>query len=78
VFSPGPSRLWPSNRRDADALTEDFRKLEGDEYIRYRKNQFSFEVLVNDKAAIRKKYPEAVVDGVTIEEIMLFYVRGGK
>jgi len=57
---------------------EDFRKLEGDEYIRYRKNQFSFEVLVNDKAAIRKKYPEAVVDGVTIEEIMLFYVRGGK
>jgi len=57
---------------------EDFRKLEGDEYIRYRKNQFSFEVLVNDKVAIRKKYPEAVVDGVTIEQIMLFYIRGGK
>lgn len=57
---------------------EDFRKLEGNEFIRYRKNQFSFEVLVTDKAAIRKKYPEAVVDGVTIEEIMLFYVRGQK
>jgi ABC-2 type transport system ATP-binding protein len=57
---------------------EDFRKLEGDEYIRYRKNQFSFEVLVNDKVAIRKKYPEAVVDGVTIEEMMLFYIRGKK
>ncbi|MDO9492124.1 ABC transporter ATP-binding protein [Acetobacterium sp.] len=57
---------------------EDFRKLESDEYIRYRKNQFSFEVLVNDKVAIRKKYPDAVVDGVTIEQIMLFYVRGEK
>jgi ABC-2 type transport system ATP-binding protein len=57
---------------------EDFRKLEGDEYIRFRKNQFSFEVLVKDKTAIRKKYPEAVVDGVTIEEMMLFYVRGEK
>ena len=57
---------------------EDFRKLEGDEYIRYRKNLFSFEVLVNDKVAIRKKYPEAVVDGVTIEEMMLFYIRGEK
>lgn len=57
---------------------EDFRKLEVDEYIRYRKNQFSFEVLVNDKVGIRKKYPDAVVDGVTIEEIMLFYVRGEK
>ncbi len=55
---------------------EDFRKLESDEYVRYRKNQFSFEVLVNDKVAIRKKYPDAVVDGVTIEQIMLFYVRG--
>ncbi|MBC3899622.1 ATP-binding cassette domain-containing protein [Acetobacterium malicum] len=57
---------------------EDFRKLEDGEYIRYRKNQFSFEVLVNDKAVIRKKYPEAVVDGVTIEEMMLFYIRGEK
>lgn len=56
----------------------DFRKLEGNEFIRYRKNQFSFEVLVNDKVAIRKKYPEAVVDGVTIEEMMLFYIRGEK
>ena len=56
----------------------DFHKLQSDEYIRYRKNQFSFEVLVKDKAVIRKKYPEAVVDGVTIEEMMLFYVRGEK
>lgn len=57
---------------------EDFRRLEDGEYIRYRKNQFGFEVLVNNKAAIQKKYPDAVVDGVTIEEIMLFYVKGEK
>ncbi|WP_296557827.1 ABC transporter ATP-binding protein [uncultured Acetobacterium sp.] len=57
---------------------EDFGKLEASEYLRYRKNQFSFEVLVNDKAAIRKKYPNALMDGVTIEQIMLFYGRGGK
>ena len=46
--------------------------------MRYRKNHFCFEVLVKDKAVIRKKYPEAVVDGVTIEEMMLFYIRGKK
>lgn len=56
----------------------DFRRLESDEVTRYRKNQFSFEVLVNDKGAIRKKYPDAVVDSVTIEEIMLFYIKGEK
>ncbi|MBC3795795.1 ABC transporter ATP-binding protein [Acetobacterium tundrae] len=55
---------------------DDFRKLDKEEYIRYRKNQFGFEVLINDKLALKKKYKEAIVDGVTIEEIMLFYVRG--
>lgn len=55
---------------------EGFKKLEAGEYICYRKNQFGFEILVNNKEAIRKKYPEAVLDGVTIEEIMLFYIRG--
>ena len=57
---------------------EDFRKLDQDESIRYRKNHFGFEVLVKDKEAIKKKFPDAVVDGVTIEEIMLFYIKGEK
>jgi len=55
---------------------DNFRKLDKEEYIRYRKNQFGFEVLIEDKQAFKKKYKEAIVDGVTIEEIMLFYVRG--
>ncbi|MBC3886988.1 ATP-binding cassette domain-containing protein [Acetobacterium paludosum] len=55
---------------------DDFRKLDKEEYIRYRKNQFGFEVLIKDKLALKRKYKEAIVDGVTIEEIMLFYVRG--
>lgn len=57
---------------------EDFRKLDQDESIRYRRNHFGFEVLVKDKEAIKKKFPDAVVDGVTIEEIMLFYIKGEK
>jgi len=57
---------------------DDFRKLEQEEYIRYRKNHFGYEVMVKDKQAIKKKYPEAMVDAISIEEIMLFYVRGEK
>ncbi len=57
---------------------EDFRRLDQDDYIRYRKNHFSFEILVNDKQSIKKKFPEAIVDRATIEEIMLFYVKGEK
>ena len=57
---------------------DDFRKLEQEEYIRYRKNHFGYEVMLKDKHAVKKKYPEAVVDAISIEEIMLFYVRGEK
>ena len=56
----------------------DFGKLDKEKVIRYRKNHFGFEVLIKDKPAIRQHYPEAVVDGISIEEIMLFYVRGEK
>ena len=57
---------------------EEFNKLDKDEYIRYRKNQFGYEILVKDKRGIKKKYPEAIVDGASIEEIMLFYIKGEK
>ncbi|KNZ40481.1 ABC transporter ATP-binding protein [Acetobacterium bakii] len=58
--------------------TEDFNKLDKDEYIRYRNNAFGYEVLVKDKGKMQKKYPEVIVDGVSIEEIMLFYIKGVK
>jgi len=58
--------------------TEDFNKLDRDDYIRYRNNAFGYEVLVKDKWKMKKKYPEVIVDGVSIEEIMLFYIKGVK
>jgi len=58
--------------------TEDFYKLDKNEYIRYRNNAFGYEVLVKDKWKMQKKYPEVIVDGVSIEEIMLFYIKGVK
>lgn len=57
---------------------EDFNKLDKNAYMRYRKNVFGYEVLVRDKQGMKKKYPDAIVDGVSIEEIMLFYIKGDK
>ncbi len=42
---------------------------------------YGVEILVNDKYACRKLYPEMVIEQATLEEIMLFYInkkRGGK
>lgn len=41
-----------------------------------RISQFSCEALVKNRAAFRRKYPDLTVDGVTLEDIMVFTVKG--
>ncbi len=57
---------------------EKFALLSPDDYIIYRTTNLSMECLVRDKDAFKKKYKDIIVDSATLEDIMLFYVRGGK
>lgn len=41
-----------------------------------RTSQFSCEALVKDRRAFQRKYPGLTVDGVTLEDIMVFTVKG--
>lgn len=56
--------------------TSDFQKLSASEILRYRKSQFGYEALLDDRYAFVRRHPGAAVDPANIEEIMLFYVRG--
>ncbi|MBR4988068.1 MAG: ABC transporter ATP-binding protein [Methanocorpusculum sp.] len=51
---------------------------ERDGLLRIRKNQFGCEILVKNKEQLRMRYPDAVIDPVTTEALMLFYARGDK
>ncbi len=53
-----------------------FKKIDKTYMVAYRKSQFGYEVLVNKKNEIKKKYKDFIVDNISIEDIMLFYVRG--
>ncbi len=53
-----------------------FDTLDKSEIIAYRKEDYQFKVLVKDRNTAAKKYPNAIVSPSTIEEIMLFYVKG--
>lgn len=53
-----------------------FDAIDKEEIIAYRKQDYEWEVLVADRTAAQKKYPKAVIDPATIDEIMLLYVRG--
>ena len=44
--------------------------------IAYRKEDYQFKVLVKDRNKAEKQYANAIVGPATIEEIMLFYVKG--
>lgn len=56
----------------------DLAKISKEDAVRCRKNQFECEVLVENKGKCARKYPNFVIDAATIDEIMLFYVKGEK
>ena len=56
---------------------EKFAQFSADDYIIQRTTNMSVECLVRDKEAFKKKYKNIIVDNATLEDIMLFYVKGG-
>lgn len=53
-----------------------FDTLDKREIISYKKEDYQFKVLVKNRDKAEKAYPKAIVTPTTIEEIMLFYVKG--
>ena len=53
-----------------------FEALDKSDIIVYRKMDYEWQVLVADRAAMKKKYPKTLIDFVSIDEIMLLYVKG--
>ena len=57
---------------------EDFIRLDEKDYIAYQKGKYQYEVLTDDKSKIRSKYNITTIDKPSIEDIMLFYIKGEK
>ena len=55
---------------------EDFSRLDEKDYIKYKKEKYQYEVLTSNKDTIRRKYNITTIDKPSIEEIMLFYIKG--
>ena len=53
-----------------------FSALHPEDMIAYRKRDFQIDVLVSDVEAARNKYRDAVIDHVSIDEVMLLLVKG--
>lgn len=56
----------------------DYKDIDPDDFVSARLNDFGAEILISDKKAMLKKYSGAVIDPVTLDEIMLYYVNRDK
>ncbi|MBS5521604.1 MAG: ABC transporter ATP-binding protein [Clostridiales bacterium] len=55
---------------------KDFEQISPEDILACRKKDFEWEVLVADREKASHKYKQCVVDNVTLEELMLMYVKG--
>ena len=55
-----------------------FDALSRDDIAGYRKEAYSYRILVNDRRKIRKVFSDVEIEPASIEDIMLFYIKGEK
>jgi len=53
-----------------------FAQIDKEDMIAHRKHDRQVDVLVSDKQIATKKYQDIVIDNITIEEIMLMFIKG--
>lgn len=53
-----------------------FDTIDKSEILAYRKCDYQWEVLVDDKEKAKRKYKSAVIDNASIDDILLLYVKG--
>ncbi len=55
-----------------------FSNIDKEDIIAYRKTKYAYEVLINDKERLSKKYDGCVIDKITLEDLMLLIIKGEK
>ena len=77
IFSKSRDELL-ENYGIVKCAVEDFQKIDKNDYIKYKKNRYEYEVLVEDKNNFKKKYENMVIDKSSIDDIMVIYTKGEK
>lgn len=53
-----------------------FSKIDKEDILRLRKTKYSYEILINEKQKMSKKYQDCVLDKISIEDLMLLMIKG--
>ena len=55
---------------------EEFQKIDKDDYVKYKKSKYEYDILVENKFEFKKKYNIEVIDKPSLDDIMLIYIKG--
>ncbi|MCH5167048.1 MAG: ABC transporter ATP-binding protein [Erysipelotrichales bacterium] len=55
---------------------KEFKNFDNKDYIRYKKNKYDYEVLVENKKEFNKIYKVSTIDKVTLEDLMVLMIKG--
>lgn len=62
----------------AKCTENEFKMIDKKDYIKYKKNRYEYNILVENKLEFKNKYNIEIIDKPTIEDIMLIYIKGEK
>lgn len=62
----------------AKCSEKEFENIDKRDFIKYKKNRYEYDILVENKYEFKKKYNMEVIDKPTIEDIMIIYIKGDK
>lgn len=57
---------------------EEFKKIDKNDFVKYKKNKYEYDILVENKYEFRKKYNIEIIDKSSLDDIMLIYIKGEK
>lgn len=60
------------------ATPEQLSALSNDDIAGYRKGSYSIDVLIKHRDQIKRRFPDAVIDSASLEDILLYSVKGVK
>lgn len=60
----------------AKCTEQEFKQINSNDYIKYRKNKYEYDVLTENKFEFKKKYNIQIIDKPSLEDIMIFYIKG--
>lgn len=74
--------------KDRDELLEEygilkcslneFSMIMPEDIMQYKKNKYGYEILIDDRNKLSKKYANFVIDKITLEELMVLMIKGEK